>query len=348
MKKVGLKKRRWLIRQQVRRHQKAVYFANVKKVPTRRTKPDHLIAPAYFSILSQKSDKTGAAIVKFFQFLNGIRNYSRKHLCIDMSKVNRLVVHATLLFKAEISYLKSRGVQIRAIAPTKARSLQVLTQTGLTSILGISDCAQVDREDTIHWHHASGAWNITQPARLSTFLIPAEGNKPSPLYTGMIESVANCIEHAYKNHPARRKFVNNQDGWWGFQQKRDGNLYTCICDLGIGISRALPMKLKDEPNLLAMFLSLVKDMKEGEDTKSIFAAVKYGRSSTGKRQRGKGLEDVHKVIDDAGEGELHIFSNRGLYVYSRKKGVLTPKTRARRLKDSIAGTLYFWKYPIQI
>lgn len=344
MKKLSRKRASWHRYQQKLRRRLSMFRAGVQ-MSTRRVRRDQLIAPSYFCLVAARHNESAAA-AEFLAFLRTLRTYRGSALCIDLSKVNRLIVNATLLFKAEVSHALHRGVKITALPPKKPRSLQVLTQTGLTRLLNLRDCDQVDREDTVHWRHASGTWSLAQPSRLAALLDPGVNPDTSTLYRGMIESVANCIEHAYKEHPERRKFAHDQEGWWGFQQVRDGRISTCICDLGIGISRALPIRLTSEPDLYRTLLAIFRHVK-GEDVKSILAAIEYGRSSTGDQQRGKGLRDAHRVIDDAGEGDLHIFSNGGLYYYRRERGKANPTSGTRRLQGSIAGTIYYWQYPLQ-
>lgn len=346
MRKLRSSRRIWLekrVRRQKRLDKFLARCGNLRKKKDR----DVVVAPNYFSLIQNGAGERNDASEKFFDFLRKIRNFNGDHICIDMTYVGRLVVNATLLFKAEIAHLSAKGVKISGKLPRKERTHQVLTQTGLTKLLNLPECTQVDREDTVHWRHASGVWNRAQPQKLAALLSPEQVAEDSTLYTGMIESVANCIEHAYKEHPARRVFEDGQDGWWGFQQYRDGMLSTCICDLGIGISGALPISMANEPDLYRTFQALFRKHK-GADIRSILAAVEYGRSSTGATQRGKGLRDAHRVIDDAGEGRLHIFSNAGLYFYQRHKGRDKAEVGTKRLVGSIAGTIYFWCYPVQL
>lgn len=214
---------------------------------------DQLAAPAYFTLWS--SARYGDAPREFFQFLARLRTFDGTRLHIDMSRVGRIVAPAGLVFKAELSYLHAKGVQLSGTAPRKTRTLQVLTQTGLCELLHISPAVTVDREDTVHWTFTSGAWDVTQPNHLAALLGPAAQASSSSLYTGLVETVSNCIEHAYLDHPSRRRFGAGQDGWWAFQQLRDGKLSTCICDLGIGVAAALPLRLADEPSFLHMLMN---------------------------------------------------------------------------------------------
>lgn len=342
MRKVSKKRCAWLARNQRIRNASKLFNAGVARRSVRKPR-DTLIAPPYFCLVPSNGERSEASIA-FLKFVRQIRTFQGKALRIDMTRVQRMVVNATLLFKAELSYQIQRGVTITGIEPRKERTYQVMTQTGLTELLGLPGCKKVDREDTVHWRHVSGAWNITQPSRLSGLLTGQEA-QDSALYTGLIESVSNCIEHAYRAHPQRRVFLGSQDGWWGFQQLRDGELSTCICDLGIGIAKSLPIKLAEEPGLHAKLMSIFRHLR-GNDIKSILAAIEYGRSSTGSDERGKGLRDAHSVIDNAGSGHFHIFSNRGMYFYNKEKGK-DSDAGTRKLAESIEGTIYYWRHPIQ-
>lgn len=314
---------------------------------TARKKRDYVKAPSYFNILPTGPNESAEACSLFFDFLQYIRQYKSGRLCIDLSGVARLQATATLLFKSEVSHLISRGVYVTAVPPRKERSNEVLTQTGIASMLGIPEMSQVSREDTIHWRHASGPWSGFKPQSLAPLLSLDDSLSDSMLYSGLLESVGNAIEHAYQEHPARRKFKNDENRWWGFQQYRDGYLTSCICDLGIGISNALPIKLSEEPGLYQKLLFGFRQLK-GKDVQSILAAIEYGRTGTHLEERGKGMRDAHSVVDGAGEGILQIYSNKGLYTYTRKPGKADASKVTRRLPRSIHGTIYVWRFPIQL
>lgn len=342
MKQISCRYRSWLLRQQKIGQRRALLKANIANIRPRRRR-DTIEAPAYFCIVPF-ADRPSKAVGEFFAFLQEVRDYKGLHLFIDMSQVTRLVVTATLAFKAEISHLKSKGVTITGTLPKTVRIHQVLTQTGLCDLLGLPKAA-VDREDIVHWTHASGTWSLAEPNKLGAFLTVVNNPHANELFRGMIESVSNCVEHAYQKHPQRRHLGSNFDGWWGFQQLLKGELTTCIFDIGIGIANALPIKLRDEPGLLNKLMSAVKLIK-GKDVQSISAALEYGRTSTGKQERGKGLRDAHKVIDIAGNGQLMIISNQGLYAYTREKGKIEGSTTTRALQGSMHGTMFLWRYPL--
>ncbi len=76
----------------------------------------------------------------------------------------------------------------------------------------------------------------------------------------------------------------------------------------------------------------------------IGAAVELGRSRLQEANRGKGLQDVLAVIDEAGEGLLRVYSNRGCYSYLVKGGSM--KEDYKDFGDSILGTIIQWSIPL--
>jgi hypothetical protein len=345
MKRTPPERRAWLDARCRRRHGQSIRAAGLRK-PRRKALPrDFLLAPHFFALYTT-GRREAAAPRLFFQFLERIRGFRGKRLRIDMSGVSRIEATAALAFKAELRYHAAKGVTLGGIPPRKMRSLQVLTQTGICDLLGLPCAQTVDREDTVHWRHTSGVWSLAQPSRLRELLDPGLRRNGESLYTGMIETVANSIEHAYMDHPARRSFADGVEGWWAFQQLRDGRLTTCICDLGIGIAASLPISLSEEPDLLKKLLYVNRRLK-GRERQALLAAVEYGRSRTKERPRGKGLSDAHKVIDDSGQGTFQLISNSALYFYERVAGNPHPRSGTLRLQGSVSGTISSWVFPIE-
>ncbi|RYF60745.1 MAG: hypothetical protein EOO27_04805 [Comamonadaceae bacterium] len=307
-----------------------------------------MVAPSFFRLWAAKDthNTRGEDAREFLAFLQAVRDHTGSRLHLDLGAARHIVAAAGLVLKAELSYLASRGVRLSGTPPRSSRALQVFTQTGFCDLLGMAPATHIDREDIVHWRHTSGVWTKTQPAHLLALLDPEAAPNSESLYQGVIETVANCIEHAYMQHSSRRPLADGQDGWWGFQQLRDGWLSTCICDLGIGVKAALPMTLAEEPDLLRKLLHVYRRTK-GADTRALLAAVEMGRSRTKAPERGKGMKDAHQVIEDAGEGTFQFISGSAFYFYQRKPGSSSPVSGARRLKGSVGGTISFWTFPVK-
>ncbi len=309
-----------------------------------------LVAPSHFILLSTRSYQSGTDVNRYFQFLTTLRATCSQDLLIDMSGVRRMIVDAALLFKAELSRLTElHGIRIEAIAPTSHRTQQVLKQTGIDQLLNLHIELEPVREDVIHWRIAEGPRAGVDPRLLEPMMEDIEkvtGLATHPVYQGIIESIGNCAEHAYKNHPDVTWRMPGNPSWWVFQQVKDCVLTVVVCDLGIGVNRALPLTLAGEQGLLRKLLHFVRQTK-GEDARALLAAMEYGRSSTGLQQRGKGMKNAHAVINDHGEGDFYAISNKGFYVYQKASPSTEGKYRTVKLRHSIHGTILGWRLPLE-
>lgn len=309
-----------------------------------------LVAPSHFVLLSNSGHQDGTDVINFFDFLSKLRNATPPVLLIDMSQVRRMVADAALLFKAELSTLvQMKGITLSAIAPRSERTQQVLKQTGINQLLNLQLEGPTNREDVVHWRIAEGSRAYVDPNALEAIMADIEavtGMASHPVYQGIIESMGNCVEHAYKSHPEVRRAMPESPGWWVFQQVKDDTLVVVVCDLGIGVSRALPLKLENEQGLLRKLMHLARRTK-GDDNRALLAAMEYGRSSTGQPHRGKGMRNAHAVVNDIGEGSFYALSNKGCYMYKKDPTETVGNHRTFKLRHSINGTILGWRLPLR-
>lgn len=309
-----------------------------------------LIAPAHFVLFANNGQAVSNEIDAFFEFLSQLRETTATDLRIDMSKVKRMVADAALLFKAELSKLiEVKKVRITAIPPIRDRTKQVLKQTGIDRLLNLDIDGDPNREDVVHWRIAEGPRTTVDPSALASIMADIEsvtGMESHPVYQGIIESMANCVEHAYKQHSDVTRKMPENPGWWVFQQVRSCILHVVVCDLGIGVRRSLPLTLASEIGLYKKLMYLTRKAK-GEDNRALLAAMEYGRTSTGQRQRGKGMRNAHKVVDDLGEGTFCALSNAGCYVYNKRPDRSEGSYRTVKLRHSIQGTILGWSLPLK-
>jgi hypothetical protein len=300
--------------------------------------------------VSKVSGQNGSDVNNFFNFLAQLRKATPPELLIDMSQVRRMVADAALLFKAELSVLiQIKGVTLRAIAPRSERTQQVLKQTGLDHLLNLKVDISPNREDVVHWRLAEGPRAYVDPNTLEPIMEDIEavtGMATHPVYQGIIESMGNCVEHAYKVHPHVTRKMPTEPGWWVFQQVKDNTLVVVVCDLGIGVRNALPLALASEEGLLKKLMYLARRVK-GEDNRALLAAMEYGRTSTGQHQRGKGMRNAHAVVNDIGEGVFYAISNKGCYVYEKGPSEAVGQYRTINLRHSINGTIMGWTLPLK-
>lgn len=313
-------------------------MSDLKEV--RRKPPERIWAPVRFSV---ESNKTRAPVMRFLADLR--KTFSRgdvQAVTIDLSRTEQFVSIATLLFYAELSRLiqMTQGhVRVRCKPPVNDRACQVLHQIGIYEMCGQKiKRKDMQYEDVVHWRAAHGSKvdnSICAPA-IEEF----EGQLAPPLvnglFRGLSEAMTNAIHHAYLD--VRGDGLNYKppsSDWWMFSQAREGYLSVVFCDLGIGIPRTLPVK---KPNLFRQILEMGQ---ADSDSACIEQAVEDSRTRTLRPERGKGLGNIVEVVSKQKEGVVMVFSNHGLY--HLKNGSMP---RTKNFKDSIFGTLIFWRVPL--
>jgi hypothetical protein len=355
MKKLHPKRRHYELRKSravMRLRRKAKKPPRHRRVhpPSFAREPGVLIAPPHFVLYTRHGGAISRDIDAFFKFVLQLRESTASDLRIDMSGVRRIVVDAALLFKAELSRLiEVKGTRITSMPPKSDRTKQVLKQTGMDRLLNLTISGDPDREDVVHWRIAEGSHAIVDPSALAPIMADIEsvsGMESHPVYQGIIESMANCVEHAYKPHSDVTRKMPKNPGWWVFQQVKDDILHVVICDLGIGVRRSLPLTLAGERGMYEKLMHVVRKAK-GVDNRALLAAMEYGRTSTGQKQRGKGMRNAHEVVDSLGEGNFFAMSNAGRYDYSKRPDSREGSHRTGKMRHSIQGTILGWRLPLQ-
>lgn len=315
-------------------------------VPKALVRRPVLFAPPIFEIHSPENRR---ALMTFLANIREIAVIRGKRVTIDFSRTKRMVACGTLLFLAEVSRIAAltghrRRVTCRRVADEKVG--QVLHQIGFFDAIGRKSEIQPTADDVVYWRACSGIGAEGQKA--SALVDELAGRLPpslsSPMYTGLVEAMTNCAQHAYRSPREDGLGSTCRREWWMFAQEREGRLSVLICDLGMGIPASLP--LTHEPGLVRETLANL-GRKLGiafSDSDLIEAAVELGRSRTRESHRGKGLRDILDVIANAGEGTLQVSSNRGRYTYRLENGETSIKTQ--EYKRSVLGTLIQWQVPV--
>lgn len=308
--------------------------------PRKSPPPERILAPTLFSI---ESDETRGPVVRFLADLRKtFFRHDVKAITIDFSETARFISSATLLFYAELSRLiemTENRIRIRCKPPNNERACQVLHQIGVFRMCGqVIEKKNIDYEDVVHWRVARGY--VVDNSICAPAIEAFEGQLALPLVNGLFrglgEAMTNSKQHAYLE--VREDGLNynppNSD-WWMFSQAREGYLYVVFCDLGIGIPRTLPLK---KPGLFRRLVALGRASSDGA---CIEDAIEDCRTRTNLPERGKGLGNIVDVVSELNGGVVMVHSNRGFYL---SKNGSAPKTID--LKDSILGTLIFWRVPL--
>ena len=322
----------------IRERRRKLLLRKLKGQP--REKPLRLSAPEIFSL---ESDATRGPLVHFLAELRQtVFSKPANGIVIDFAKTHRFISSATLLFYAELHRLielMGDQVHVRCKPPKNDRACEVLRQIGVYHM-----CGQNIRkrhgyyDDVVHWRVAHGS--LVDNSLCAPAIEEFEGQLAEPLVNGLFrglgEAMTNAIHHAYleiREDGLNYKPAHND--WWMFSQARQGYLSVVFCDLGIGIPKTLPIK---KPGVFERILAMGRS---SSDAACIEYAIEDSRTRTGLSERGRGLGNIVNVVSGLKKGVVMVLSNRGFYL---SKNGIEPKTYD--LKDSILGTLIYWRVPL--
>ena len=160
------------------------------------------------------------------------------------------------------------------------------------------------------------------------------------LFDGLSEAITNAGQHAYREvEDKNRRF------WWLSASFDDHSqeLRVAFYDKGHGI----PKTLKSHE----LFASIREFFTEWSDAKKIQAAMELGRTSSGKAERGKGLQNLIEFAKAHPKGLLSITSLRGTYSELHRRGPgpvpSKPEISMKSHTNSIGGTLIEWSVSLQ-
>ncbi len=165
----------------------------------------------------------------------------------------------------------------------------------------------------------------------------ASKSEISNIYGGIMEAVTNCALHAYLQEESSQDFSLLGKRWWMLIAKDpEHKIHILVCDLGIGIPVSFPMTRA--AYWKEFLVSLGNQLPE--ETVVIQEAMKYAATRTREANRGKGLADFKKPVDNIAGSRLHVLSNRGTYIYK-------PNGNANGFdsRNSLGGTLIEWVIP---
>ncbi len=182
--------------------------------------------------------------------------------------------------------------------------------------------------------------NVQELLAVTKVMIDTFSSKPG-LYTAISEAIQNSVEHAYPDD-AKLEFPVPGKRWWAtvaFDVQTE-ILRFFVYDQGVGIPNTLPSNSYYED--FRKFLNTYTLGAIKTDATILEAAMEYGRSSTLKTHRGKGLAKMAAIIEESGEGKIRILSARGQVTYEASK------LAKRELSTHLGGTLVEWSIPLRV
>ncbi|MFC5697490.1 hypothetical protein ACFPU0_18225 [Pseudomonas sp. GCM10022186] len=292
------------------------------------------------------SDVRGSLILFFRRLKDAVRDPNISNVVIDFSKVTQLHPCGTLLFLAEIERLlesSEASKKLSALYPTDRVVEEMFQHVGLLARLGLEPrIEEICAQNVVAWLYASGHEGDLDSIAEMLPKVLTEGSNTElrvALLSGMAEAVANSSEHAYLKVMKTPLPGIKPQKWWLFARQVDDDIAVVICDLGRGIPGTLEANWKEE---LASYFKTRSGLKR-LDHKMIRLAFTVGKTSTDKKNRGKGLKDILKVVQEQKVGSLYIYSNKGVYGLDNTNG----SSASHDEKNSINGTIVQWKIPIE-
>lgn len=162
------------------------------------------------------------------------------------------------------------------------------------------------------------------------------------LHSGLSEAVTNVTHHAYP-----RGFDCSDPSWYltGAYNNKTKEMKIVFYDQGIGIPNSLP-ESKIWEKVLSYFSRFnIPFADQKKDAALLKAAVSIDRTSTGKNDRGKGLQDLLEFIKQRGDGYMSLISYHGLYKYTITNGKEDVKSES--FDRPLCGTLIIWSVNLQ-
>lgn len=271
----------------------------------------------------------------------------KRPIFLNFDDVKTIKPAALLLLLAETNRCRliHGSDKVTGNYPHEARIERMLDGTGFFKLLGVVSRLKKRPkrypleyvEFVSHTDEVKGTVRKFREALLGTTITLSPKAK-SRLYRSLTEAMLNVRHHAYptgsrKTHPERGR-------WWlaGHVNRKSRELMIMFCDLGVGIPATLPKIYPME--IIRAALAILPGVRPN-DGQMIQAAMKLGRTRTAEENRGRGLNDLRSLVDQAGSGELHIFSSKGYYCY-RPNG----EEKVKNYSKGIGGTLIKWTVPL--
>ncbi|MGN7611832.1 hypothetical protein ACQZV8_07075 [Magnetococcales bacterium HHB-1] len=306
--------------------------------------------PRKLSLFSGRK-KTIAFLETFHRQIKS--NEGRGHYFeLDFSKLEFINPTTALVFASELDFWRST-LKTRLFVKKEQwnkQPLSLFSKLGLFDLLNVASPLKGERENKneLIFKFRTGARlqgresnNEKQAMDLEDALIEQIGNFPGQdnLYAGLTEAMNNVSSHAYPESKEYENFPYIRKRWWmtGSYAFKERKLTIIFYDQGVGIPKTVKSLVGANKieNFFRHFGS--KD----SDGARIKVAVEYGKTATGLRERGKGLKDILRVADRAGNATLRILSGYGQYKYSPSE-----KEHILNFRTFLKGTLIQWEIDV--
>lgn len=260
---------------------------------------------------------------KIFQIINEAENKER--ICFKFSTVQNIDVGSMLYIKAFIDKKKAEGVDVRvSCAKQNSKMRQILQHMKLKNYNLHITYNDIRCWTVKEWHGYSEE-NYVKVFMEETLPNVLEGKIPNENFAGIASSLtellANCSEHAYLKGDNFKGYFLIAGEYENIIHGKSNGFSFCILDMGQGFRGSLHKNTQ--------FNNVIKQLGILSDDKIIKAAVegKFNANTDKTAGRGTGLPDVKKKVESI-NGSLHIYSNKGTYLYNNGNETLKMRNYA--------------------
>lgn len=261
-----------------------------------------------------------------------------KNLVIDLSSTTKAYAESTLVLFAQIhsmrcrNHTKKRPINIDIIYPIQEKNPSghaffVLTQ--LNKALEANNESEIIKlSESVNFYQSGNTEFFDQMILKNWEMISREEiscEQQFLLHQGVSEAILNVRNHAYINKSSLRNKIGSGHWWqcsWYQQSKR--MFVFLVYDMGCGMLGSYP------ENGLSNTARLKQAMTEG--------FTRYNNT-----KRGKGSENIKKVINQAIEIEnLTVYTDNLIYQYRYDHGVASDVCITSQAPTPMRGTLVSW------
>jgi hypothetical protein len=266
---------------------------------------------------------------------------------LDFSMLIHISPSAALVLVSLVDIWNEKvGGRLRAAHKTWNPEVKVLLcQMGYFELLGLPRPTEVPESLKITFlEFVRGSAGSSQSGahakqlRIDLERIVGQKIKRQFLFEGLSEAITNVGQHAY-----RTSRTGHRHFWWmsGSFNSVNRSLTVMFYDRGEGIPKTLPN---------SEFFDVIKEFFfSWKDSEKIQAAMAIGKTATGRRERGKGLQNFVEFARAQRTGKLSIYSLHGLHkmIWDVADTSEEPSsTHTHDYKHSICGTLIEWTVTI--
>jgi hypothetical protein len=263
-------------------------------------------------------------------------------LVLDLSNVDQMYLDAALVLVAEYHRSNLSQPDLTPViddAHWPAGVISALEMLGFYELVGArTRTAQTESTATLNARFLPFVSDdVVDGQRLDPIIermkeVAGRTPKRVAVYGALMEAVANAKGHAYPDDMAPRVEPIVKNRWWaaGAYFPESQTLEYAVLDQGVGIAETLPRKA-----LWDVIRTICPP--EFDDGDVIVGGIKYGRTSTGRAERGNGLWKICKLARDVPNSSVRILSGHGDVTYYGR-GKPLKKLNA----NPFYGTLIHW------